>query len=397
MDQSYSRVDSLLFLNQFWLWYLAVPMAYFSAWLLKRASNAKSSLDNAIVFYILAMMASMLVGAIWYFLEPTTTGVIEGLGLNMFVMSVGVIAVLRYWAGEGEGEDSEITTDPNELELERAIKISSGYVVYILVMMASMTATETFYIINTALTGLEEGLIAGTVIMTAGVVGILWYSSRHSKIKIPVDGNNATTKLVRSSLISLVLLNEFLMGWLFTVVTGTPKITGGSLAQIAGSTVTSVAGSDWFLFTMALEITLSMYMLRSAFSKKFVGLACMQSLALLFVPTAINMPVWVDLCAAVDATILLGFLILGYRYWFKHSTNDDLARRYFLALLTFYVAAMAGFIVWVVQGSALLLLISMAGGMVLYFKTIIERTTMKASRSMTQRLTESSTIADRTD
>ncbi len=57
-------------------------MAYTSSWLLKKASNAKSSLDNAIVFYILVMMASMLAGAILYFLDPTTTGIIEGLGLH---------------------------------------------------------------------------------------------------------------------------------------------------------------------------------------------------------------------------------------------------------------------------------------------------------------------------
>ena len=44
--------------------------------------------------------------------------------------------------------------------------------VYFLVMMASMTATGIIYIVNTALTGLEEGLIAGTAIMTAGVIGI---------------------------------------------------------------------------------------------------------------------------------------------------------------------------------------------------------------------------------
>ncbi len=38
----------------------------------------------------------------------------------MIIMSVGVIAVLRYWAGEGDAEtdQSETATDPNELELK---------------------------------------------------------------------------------------------------------------------------------------------------------------------------------------------------------------------------------------------------------------------------------------
>ena len=65
-------------MNQLWLWLLAIPMAYTSAWLLKKASNAKSSLDNAIVFYILVMMASMFGGAVLYYLVPTITGIDEG-------------------------------------------------------------------------------------------------------------------------------------------------------------------------------------------------------------------------------------------------------------------------------------------------------------------------------
>ncbi len=138
---------------------------------------------------------------------------------------------------------------------------------------------------NTALTGLEEGLIVGTVVMTAGVIGILWYSSNHSSKIKNEDTQSTGSKVVRSTLISLVLLNEFLMGWLFTLVSGTPKILTGSFIQVAASTLTSVAGSDWFLFTMALEIVLSIYMLKNAFSRKFVGIVCVQSLTMIFVPT----------------------------------------------------------------------------------------------------------------
>jgi len=363
-------------------------MAYTSAWLLKRASNAKSMLDNAIVFYVLVMMASMLASAVWYFLEPTTIGIIEALGLNMFVMSAGVIAVLRYWAGESdEAEESEVGMDPNELELERSVKISSGYVVYILVMMASMTVTEIFYTINTALTGLEEGLIAGTVIMTAGVIFILWYSSRHStKIKSSVVENSQSTrsKFVRSTLISLIMVNEFMMGWLFTLVSGTPKIYGATLPQITESTFTSVAGSDWFLFTMALEIILSIYMLRNAFSRNFVRIVCLQSLAILFVPTAINAPLWVELSTCPDSVILVG-LVLAY----KNSLNDQPVRKYSLVLLVLYSLMLVGFLLWAVQGNALLLLLSIIGEMVLYFNTIIERISVGLDRSDSQKLTES--------
>lgn len=371
-------------------------MAYFSAWLLKRASNAKFSLDNAIVFYILVMMASMLAGAVWYFLEPTTTGIIEALGLNMIVMSAGVIAVLRYWAGEDDVGQTEDTSDINELELERSIKISSGYVVYVLVMMTSMTATEVFYLINSALTGLEEGLIAGTLIMTAGVIGILWYSAKNAHGKVPLDQKSVTTNFVRGTLILLILSNEFFMGWLFTVVSGTPKITGNSFMQISASTLTAVLGSDWFLFTMSLEIILSIYMLRSAFSRSFVQLVCLQSLALVFVPTAIETTSWSDACAVVDSAILICFLVLAHRYLFQKKSNKG-TRKYFFTLLTVYVLMMIGFVDWALQGNALLLLIPAIAGMVVYFKTIIERTRIETHSSITGKLSEPPRVEDKSN
>jgi len=201
-----------------------------------------------------------------------------------------------------------------------------------------------------------------------------------------VEENSTTTKLVRSTLISLIMLNEFLMGWLFTVVTGTPKITGDSPAQIAESTLISVSGFDWFLFTMALEIIFSIYMLRSAFSKKFVGLVCLQSLALVFIPTAISEPVWFDLCAVVDSVILIRFLVLAYGYLSQKRANNEGTRSYFFSLLALYAAMTAGFVVLTVNGSTLLLLIPAIGEMILYFKTIIEQTNSQIGNSVTRKL-----------
>jgi hypothetical protein len=383
-------------MDQLWLWLLAIPMAYTSAWLLKKASNAKSSLDNAIVFYILVMMASMFGGAVLYYLVPTITGIDEALGLNMIVMSVGVIAVLRYWTtSDIQVDDSKIGTTADELELEKSIIISRAFVVYFLVMMASMTATGIVYIVNTALTGLEEGLIAGTAIMTVGVIVVLRHAYNHSsQVKISTIENRRSTrsKLVRSILVSFILLNEFLMGWSFTLAYGSPKISTGSLFQVVASTLTSVTGSDWFLFTMVLEMLLTIYMLRDVFSKNFIGIVCLQSAAMFFVPTAINSPMWVALSETLEAVISIGLAILAYEYLIRNRQNYQAVKNYVLLLLLLYSAMIAGFLIWISEGNSILLLGSVIGEIVLYFNAILEKNEMGMRQSTGQVFHESFSV-----
>ncbi len=361
-------------------------MAYISALLLKRASHAKTSLDNAIVSYILLTMASMFGGAVLYYSDPSGTGIVEALGLNMIVMSVAIIAVLRYWTGSNiETNKPTIGKNQDELDLEITVIITRAYVVYFLVMMASMTTIGIVYVINTAITGLEEGLIAGNAIMMVGTVAILWYSLKHSgpKATLAGEGRDSTrSQLARATLILLVLSNEFLMGWSFILATGAPKIATGSSLQIAVSTFTSVGGSDWFLFTMALEMVLTIWMLRKMFSNKFVELVLFQSLLMFFVPTAIHNSWWIALSISIDICAMIALLTLAYKFLPKNRLADKGVARYILALLIFYSLVIAGLAVWITEGNSLLLLIFIFGAMILYFNTILAGNFAETAQSL---------------
>ena len=72
-------------------------MSYIMSWLVKRASISNSSTNKALVFYLLVTMATMLGGWIIYLLSPNANGIIDAVGINMLIMTVGVIVILRYW------------------------------------------------------------------------------------------------------------------------------------------------------------------------------------------------------------------------------------------------------------------------------------------------------------
>jgi hypothetical protein len=359
-------------------------MAYVGAWLLKRASVARSSLDKSIVCYLLVMMASMFGGAVLYFLDPGTTGIDEALGLNMIVMTVAIIAVLRYWTG-GEielGESLIGSPDLDAAELQKSIIISHVYVVYFLVMMASMTATGFVYMMNTALTGLEEGLIIGTVIMTAGVVIVFWYAFKYPSQNLPVSGTDPRSvraQLVRATLILLILLNEFLMAWTFVLVAGWQP-TGSGLAML-GSAFQAIAGSGWFVFTVALEAILALYMLRNSIPRIFVDVVLLQCILVVFAPTAVENHVWASVSVYVGEPLLMGILFFTYLSSRRDNQNHVILKKYFFTLFTLFSFTIVGLLSWISMGSAIILVACIICEMVLSLHVILLRSNM-AGQSM---------------
>ena len=367
-------------MNQVILWVIALSMAYSSAWLLRKSSISKSSLINSIVFYVLVMMASMFAGAIFYLVQPTGVGLAEALGFNMIVMSVGVLVVLHYWTRDDdqEGAVKESSGISDELELQRSIILSRAYVVYFLVMMASMTAVGIVYIINITITGLIEGLVIGNAIMIPGIVAILWYASKHpNETNQMRNQSDRSIRLERWILVFLVLLNEFVMGWAFVLASESSEIANGSLLVITSSTLDHVLGSDWFLFTLAFEVLFSLCMLRGFFSKDFVRIGIMQTLILAFIPTAINLEFWATLCLFANFTVLI---VLSYHYIRKKSSSGEKIGKYLGLALALESLTMLGLLIWFVNGNTLILLISAVGQAVLYFDAILERITIEKSK-----------------
>lgn len=294
-------------MQQLVLWGIAVPMAILTSWLVKRTISAKNPADLGLVFYLLVTMASMFGGAIIYLVSPSLTSLVEAVGFNAVLMIGGIIVVLRYWG-------------------ERYIEQASS---------------------NIAADSKIEG--SGTPDVATSIV------------------QSTTTNLgARFAAIFLILLNEFLMGWAFVLASGALTAGSSALAIFDG-----VVGSDWFIFTMSLEMILSVYMLRSSLPRNFLIIVLLQSAIMFFAPTALNNPTWVTASIYLGSFVMIGLLIFFYEYLFKHNSVASGMRRYLVALMGIYSLMMAGLYIWLIQGSSLLFVISILAEMGLYFNAIL--------------------------
>lgn len=290
-------------------------MAVITSWLVKRTIYAKTSADRALVFYLLVTMASMFGGAVIYLLSPSITTIVEAVALNAVLMTGGIIVVLRFWA--------ERLTDEKLAE--------------------SMGQSNSQSTVTTSI---------GT-----------------APAELPTTSNLATRALA----IFLILLNEFLMGWTFVLA------SGSSPASNLLSAFDSVVGSDWFIFTMVMEMILSIYMLKSSLPKNFFIIVLLQSVIMFFAPTALNNGTWVTASIYLGSVAMIGLLIFFYEYLFNHRSISVGIRQYLVALMAIYALMMAGLYVWLIQGSSLLFVISIIAEMTLYFNAIIRGGNIEAS------------------
>ncbi len=171
------------------------------------------------------------------------------------------------------------------------------------------------------------------------------------------------------------------MGWAFVLASGSSVIASGSSASVAISTFDSVVGSDWFIFTMSLEMILSIYMLRNNLPKNFLVIVLLQSVIMFFAPTAINNSSWVTASIYLGSVVMIGLLIFFYEYLFNHRMIASGMREYLVALMSIYAFMMAGLYVWLVQGSALIFVCSIIAEMVLYFSVILTGKSVESSKA----------------
>jgi polyferredoxin len=284
-------------------------MAVVTSWLVKRTIYAKSPADRALVFYLLITMASMFGGAVIYLLSPSLTSVVEAVGLNAILMTGGIIVVLRFWTDRLIDEKLPETETP---------------------LTVSATA--------------NSGSVTGTPSVSLAQWS-LW---------------------TRVGAIFLILLNEFLMGWAFVLASGSLTSTSSALTAFD-----SVVGSDWFIFTMSMEMVLSVYMLRSSLPRNFLIIVLLQSVIMFLAPTAINDPTWVTSSIYLGSFVMIGLLIFFYEYLFNHNSIASGMRRYLVALMGIYGLMMAGLYIWLIQGNSLLFIISIIAEMGLYFNAIL--------------------------
>jgi polyferredoxin len=256
------------------------------------------------------------------------------------------------------------------------------FVVFVLVMMLSMVVSAVIYFLSPSTELLVTLVVANMIVMGAGSLPfvLVIFSSVLAQSDggtdagpdLPqpaVEGSpSGAYAAVSASLVGLVLLNEFFMGWAFGLASGTltPSASTGIVAVFS-----DVVGSYWFLFTMSLEMVLTVYFLRAEIRREFLYVVAFQSVVMFLSPTAIVSSQWVGFSVFAGSAGMVVLYIYAFEYLARNRAVEGQVARYLLSLMAAYAVMMAGIYVWQVTSSEDLFALSIVLEMVIYLNLVL--------------------------
>jgi polyferredoxin len=237
---------------------------------------------------------------------------------------------------------------------------------FLLAMMGEMWVAAVVYLNGRSGSSLIAGLAASGALMAASLVPLIVAVLRSRRA-----GTGAATigaKPVELGLVTglglagLVLFNEFLMSWGLLLANGSLATIPATLAGFS-----SVVNSPWFLFTMAGEMLLSAVLLRRRLSRVLLAFLFVQSVIMVFSPTALGGPVWAPLAVYVSSALMIGLFVYLFEYLYRHRQFAPALGSYLVALVAVYGVMMAGLFVWQYFADGTLFAVSVALEMVVVY------------------------------
>ncbi|HXQ48996.1 MAG TPA: hypothetical protein VN842_04375 [Thermoplasmata archaeon] len=243
--------------------------------------------------------------------------------------------------------------------------------VFLFVMMAAMLGGAAIYFAAPSRTSLIAGLWASAAVMSISVFPLFAVLLRYAARARAAGGPPplGQSGLFLGTVAALVLSNELLMGWTFSMAAGTSFGTaswGGVFQGLA-----TVVSSPWFLFTMSVEMALAAYLLRDRFDRPLLFVFAAQAAIMFLSPPALADPRWAwwSLVLGSGAMIVLYVYVMEFIY--RHRELNGAFARYLVRLIGLYGLMMGGLYVWLRYGNVELFALSIVLEMVLFLEAIV--------------------------
>jgi polyferredoxin len=255
-------------------------------------------------------------------------------------------------------------------------RIAAGVVLFLLVMMSAMLLGAVVYASAPSAHSAVLGLWIAAALMSASVFPLFLLILRSVQPATAAsDGTRPSawqpTWAFTGSVVALVLGNELLMGWVFPTAAGTwLPVTGTGAGGLLVGFVQLVNG-PWFLFPMALEMGLTVWLLRRSLPRAFVGLLLAQSALMFLSPPAFSRPVAITDAVILGSALMIGIIVFVMEYIYRHRQLEPALSSYYLGLLAAFAAMMAGLYVWLQYGTGLLFAGAVLSEMALYFGAVL--------------------------
>jgi polyferredoxin len=266
---------------------------------------------------------------------------------------------------------------------EKKAPLDTPFIIFILIMMLAMVVSTVVYLLRPSTGLLLDLIVVNMFVMTGGVLPIFLIMSlklstpddvetMEGSIQtgVPVNGvvegdYSSLTPLV----VTLVLLNEFFMGWALVLASQ----TGLAAAEYSNpmGIFSSIVNSYWFIFTMSAEMLLTTYFLRKEINRALIYVIVLQSIIMILSPTALGNQGWVSASIYGGGALMIGLFIYIFEHMARNSSIDSGLASYVFRLLGVYSLMMAGLFVWKLFQSGTLFSMSIVLEMIVYFYLIL--------------------------
>jgi polyferredoxin len=252
----------------------------------------------------------------------------------------------------------------------------AGIVLFLLAMMASMFVSSVIYLYYPTFVALFALVALNMVAMSIGIIPILTVLSKGDK---PLDetrvGRRVSSRaVVIGIIIVLALVSEAFMGWTFALLSGAASTT----AQSAFSALTYSMSTYWFIFTMAGEMAVTLYLVGRNFPPIFRLLVGVQIFVMLLTPTAIASSAWSTETLIGNSAVMIVAVIVILEFLFRNRSPAVGASNYMLRLIGTYALMMAGLFLWLMDGDVLLFVVSVVAEMAIYFNIVLKEKTLES-------------------
>ncbi len=245
-------------------------------------------------------------------------------------------------------------------------------VLFLFAMMAAMFAGALVYYLHPGPVTLAEGFWFAAILMSAFVFPLIYVLTREVRLRGTTGSappeTAFNTALYAAGAIGLVLANEFLMGWVFSLAAGlTIPLNQGAIPFLE-----AVVVSPWFIFTMGGEMLLSAYFLRERIRPGIRIILAFQGVLMILSPPALAAPAWATFAVYAGSAVMIGLVIYLLEFVARTPEFPPGFATYTLLLAGIYSLMMAGLYLWVGYGWLPLFALVLILEMVLFFDALLQ-------------------------
>ena len=276
--------------------------------------------------------------------------------LVLFWLTASAMAALTAWLVK-KGAEVETLHDASVL-------------LFLLAMMASMFASAVDYLYYPGFYTLVVLLILNMVSMSVLLVPILavWLVGDRKLEDMRRGSRPSARTIVGGSVIALVILSEVFMGWTFAILGGSLQgaASGGTYSAIVSST-----SSYWFLFTMAGEMAVTLFMLRKSIPRDVWWIVGAQAAIMFLSPTAIPDPSWARFSTYAGSSVMVVLFVYIFEFLYRNRVTSPWKMGYIVRVMLAYALMMAGVFVWLLEGDPVVFALSVIVEMAVYFSVAL--------------------------